>query len=66
MTPRVCASCQTTTSQPVAVAVEHSASAGGRTIYACPGKCADSFPPQRDPFDRGTLMARYVPVRRMR
>ncbi|MEU1800922.1 hypothetical protein [Streptomyces sp. NPDC019937] len=65
MTTQICARCDKPTSQPVLVAVEHSASVGGRTIYACPGKCAESFPRQSDPF-RGGLMARYVPVRQMR
>lgn len=50
MTSQICARCQRPTTAPVVVAIEHSASAGGRTIYACPGKCAHSFPTQRDPF----------------
>lgn len=66
MMPQVCARCETATGQLVVVAVEHGASVGGRTIYACPGKCAASFPPQRDPFEQGTLLSRYVPVRRWR
>ena len=65
MMPQVCARCQTTTRQPVVVAIEHGASVGGRTVYACPGKCADSFPKPRDPFD-GSLLAPYVPIRRGR
>ncbi|MFF7650522.1 hypothetical protein ACFZCY_11805 [Streptomyces sp. NPDC007983] len=60
MTPQVCARCQTTTSQPVVVAIEHGASVGGRTLYACPGPRADSFPKQRDPFEHS------FPVRRQR
>ena len=66
MSVQVCARCQKPTGDPVVVALEHSASAGGRTIYACPGECAASFPKQRDPFERGTLLARYVPIRRRR
>lgn len=66
MTSQVCARCDRPTSDPVVVAIEHGASTGGGTVYACPGKCADSFPCQRDPFDHGTLMARYVPIRRTR
>ncbi|MFI0821588.1 hypothetical protein ACH4TX_38990 [Streptomyces sp. NPDC021098] len=61
--PQVCARCQKTTSQPVVVAIGYGASAGGGTVYACPGKCADYFPEQRDPFER-TLPARDVDVRR--
>ncbi|MEU1800291.1 hypothetical protein [Streptomyces sp. NPDC019937] len=57
---QVCARCDETTSEPVVVAVEHGASVGGRTVCACPGKCAASFPPQRDPFD-GTTLARRDP-----
>ncbi|MEU1805011.1 hypothetical protein [Streptomyces sp. NPDC019937] len=53
--PQVCARCQATTSQPVVVAVEHGASVGGRTLYACP-RCAPTFPKQCDPF----------PIRRQR
>ncbi|MFF7649391.1 hypothetical protein ACFZCY_05960 [Streptomyces sp. NPDC007983] len=47
--PQVCARCQTTTREPVVVAIEHGASVGGRTLYACPG-CAPTFPKQRNPF----------------
>ena len=65
MSVQVCARCQTTTRQPVVVAIGHGASAGGGTVYACPGTCADSFPKQRDPFDCG-LLARDEPVRRQR
>ncbi|MEU5644346.1 SDR family NAD(P)-dependent oxidoreductase [Streptomyces milbemycinicus] len=36
MTSQICASCDKPTSKPVVVAIEHSASVGGRTIYACP------------------------------
>lgn len=50
MTPQVCARCQQTTSEPVIVAIGHGGSVGGHTVYACPGKCAASFPKQRDPF----------------
>ncbi|MGW2324847.1 hypothetical protein ACWC5C_03660 [Streptomyces sp. NPDC001700] len=50
MTPQVCARCQQTTSEPVVVAIKYSASAGGHTLYACPGKCAAAFPKQHDPF----------------
>ncbi|WP_246095960.1 hypothetical protein [Streptomyces botrytidirepellens] len=64
--PQVCARCQNTTSQPVIVAIGHGASAGGGTVYACPGKCADSPPKQPNPFGHGTLLARYVPARRWR
>ncbi|WP_063731872.1 hypothetical protein [Streptomyces sp. RTd22] len=63
MTPQVCARYDKPTSTPVVVAIEHGASAGGGTVYACPGKCADSIPRQRDPFDHGTLPARHEPVR---
>ncbi|MFI0780684.1 hypothetical protein [Streptomyces sp. NPDC021212] len=56
--PQVCARCQTTTSQPVVVAIGHGASAGGGTVYACPGTCADSFPKQRDPFEARDTLAR--------
>ncbi|RNG33591.1 hypothetical protein [Streptomyces botrytidirepellens] len=55
MSVQVCARCQTTTRQPVVVAIGHGASAGGVTVYACPD-CAPSFPKQRDPFD-GTILA---------
>lgn len=65
MTTQICGRCDKPTSEPVFIAIEHSASVGGRTIYACPGKCAESFPRQRDPF-RGGLLARYVPVGRRR
>ncbi|MEU0842147.1 hypothetical protein ABZ370_22110 [Streptomyces sp. NPDC005962] len=65
MSVQVCARCQTTTRQPVVVAIGHGASAGGGTVYACPGTCADSFPKQRDPFD-GNLLARDEPARRQR
>lgn len=65
MTVQICARCDKPTSAPVTVALEHSASVGGRTIYACPGKCAASFPRQRDPF-HGGLLSRYKPVRRRR
>ncbi|MEU1800126.1 hypothetical protein [Streptomyces sp. NPDC019937] len=60
--PQVCARCQTTTREPVVVAIEHGASVGGRTLYACP-TCAPTFPKQRCPFD-GSLLDRYEPVRR--
>jgi len=60
--PQVCARCQTTTGQPVVVAIGYGGSAGGGTVYACPG-CAPTFPQQRDPFD-GSLLARRDPVRR--
>lgn len=63
--PRVCARCQTTTRQPIVVAIGHGTSAGGGTVYACPGKCVDSFPKRRDPFGQA-LPARHVPVRRQR
>ncbi|MGY0061968.1 hypothetical protein ACWY4P_36455 [Streptomyces sp. LZ34] len=49
MTSQICASCDKPTSKPVVVAIEHSASAGGRTIYACP-EHASRFPQQRDPL----------------
>ena len=65
MSVQVCARCQTTTRQPVVVAIGHGASAGGGTVYACPGACADSFPKQRDPFEQA-LPARDVAVRRKR
>jgi len=60
--PQVCARCQTTTREPVVVAIGYGASAGGGTVYACPD-CASTFPQQRDPFDGG-LLARRDPVRR--
>ncbi|GAA0934703.1 hypothetical protein GCM10009574_060880 [Streptomyces asiaticus] len=63
--PQACARCQATTRQPVIVAIEHGASVGGRTVYACPGKCADSFPKQCGPFDGG-LPTRYVPISQRR
>jgi hypothetical protein len=59
VTTQICARCDKPTDEPVVIAHEHSASVGGRTIYACPGECAESFPRQRDPF-RGGLMSRYV------
>ncbi|MEU0846118.1 hypothetical protein ABZ370_42675 [Streptomyces sp. NPDC005962] len=49
MTTQVCARCQRPTDEPVVVAVEHGASAGGGTAYACPG-CAPGFPEPRDPL----------------
>ncbi|MER7788139.1 hypothetical protein [Streptomyces sp. NPDC097640] len=49
MTSQICASCDKPTSMPVVVAIEHSASAGGRPIYACP-EHASRFPQQRDPL----------------
>lgn len=65
MTVQICARCQTPTREPVIVAIGHGASAGGGTVYACPGTCADSFPKQRDPFDC-SLPARDEPARRQR
>ncbi|WP_055550155.1 hypothetical protein [Streptomyces sp. NBRC 110028] len=59
MTPQICARCQKTTREPVVVAIGHSASGGGGTVYACPG-CAPTFPQQRDPFS--SLLARDEPV----
>jgi len=56
VTFQVCARCDKPTSTPVVVAIEHGASVGGRTVYACPGRCADSFPPQRDPIAEATAM----------
>ena len=50
MSVQVCARCQTTTGQPVVVAIGYGASAGGGTVYAC-SSCAPTFPQQRDPFD---------------
>ncbi|MEU9793846.1 hypothetical protein AB0E27_24995 [Streptomyces sparsogenes] len=58
MTPQICARCDNPTSEPVTIALEHSASAGGRTIYACPGHCAASFPQQRDPLAEIAAMRR--------
>ncbi|WP_055546524.1 hypothetical protein [Streptomyces sp. NBRC 110028] len=58
MTSRVCARCDKRTSNPVVVAIEHGASVGGRTIYACPGRCAAGFPPQGDPFTEATALRR--------
>ncbi|WP_421108784.1 hypothetical protein [Streptomyces sp. NEAU-S77] len=49
MTRQICARCQQSTDEPVVVGVEHGASVGGRTTYACPG-CAPSFPKQVDVF----------------
>ncbi|MGR3933839.1 hypothetical protein [Streptomyces sp. BRA346] len=60
--PQVCARCQQTTSEPVVVAIEYGASAGGGTVFACPD-CAPTFPQQRDPFDHGRPAA-YTPVER--
>ncbi|MFI0820541.1 hypothetical protein ACH4TX_30740 [Streptomyces sp. NPDC021098] len=56
MMPQVCARCQESTSRPVIVAIEHGASGGGRTLYACPD-CAPTFPKQPDPF-AGTRLDR--------
>ncbi|MFI0820020.1 hypothetical protein ACH4TX_29430 [Streptomyces sp. NPDC021098] len=64
MTSQVCARCDKPTSAPVVVAIGYGASAGGGTVYACPGQCADSFPRQRDPFGHHALPTRDVPVRR--
>ncbi|RNG30421.1 hypothetical protein EEJ42_10560 [Streptomyces botrytidirepellens] len=64
MSVQVCARCQTTTRQPVVVAIEHSASAGAGTAYACPD-CAPTFPRQRDPFD-ASLLAHHRPAERGR
>jgi hypothetical protein len=61
---QVCARCQTTTQQPVVVAIAHGASAGGGTVYACTN-CAPTFPRQRDPFDAG-LLAHHRPAERGR
>lgn len=61
--PQICARCEESTSQPVVVAIEHSASVGGRTVYACPGKCAASFPPQRDPFHGRAVVSHDRPER---
>jgi len=63
VTVQICARCQTPTREPVVVAIGHGASAGGGTVYACPG-CAPTFPKQRDPF--GSLLARDERVRRQR
>ena len=52
--PQVCARCQTTTRQPVVVAIAYGASAGGGTVYACPTR-APTFPKQRGPFNGTTL-----------
>lgn len=49
MTRQICARCQQSTVEPVVVGMEHGASIGGRTAYACPG-CAPSFPKQVDVF----------------
>ncbi|WP_063735474.1 hypothetical protein [Streptomyces sp. RTd22] len=57
MSVQVCAHCQTTTRQPVVVAIGYGASAGGGTVYACPG-CAPTFQQQRDPFDDAGPMSR--------
>ncbi|MET7900358.1 hypothetical protein ABZS86_02395 [Streptomyces sp. NPDC005355] len=57
MSTQICARCQQPTTAPVVVALEHSASAGGRTIYACPG-CAPGFPKQRDPLAELAAMRR--------
>ena len=54
MSVQVCARCQTTTRQPVVVAIAYGASVGGGTVYACP-ECAPTFPKQRDPFDASLL-----------
>ncbi|MGW3571232.1 hypothetical protein ACWDSL_46390 [Streptomyces sp. NPDC000941] len=59
MTSQICARCDKPTREPVVVAIEHSASAGGRTAYACPG-CAPSFPKQRD------ILAELAAMRRAR
>lgn len=57
MTSRICARCDKPTSEPATVAIEHSASAGGRTVYACPA-CVPSFPKQRDPIAEIAAMRR--------
>lgn len=49
MTRQICGRCQQSTDEPVVVGVEHGASVGGRTTYACPD-CAPSFPKQVDVF----------------
>ncbi|MGY0061600.1 hypothetical protein ACWY4P_34540 [Streptomyces sp. LZ34] len=49
MTSQICARCDKPTTTPVIVGQVHSASGGGRTIYACP-KHAARFPAQRDPL----------------
>ncbi|RNG33572.1 hypothetical protein EEJ42_07150 [Streptomyces botrytidirepellens] len=63
MSVQVCARCQTTTRQPVVVALAYGASAGGGTVYACPD-CAPTFPKQRDPF-AGSLHACHGRVERV-
>jgi hypothetical protein len=62
--PQICARCQKSTREPVVVAIGHGASAGGGTVYACPG-CAPSFPKPRDPFDC-SFLDRNEPVRRQK
>ena len=64
MIPQICARCQQPTTNPVVVAIEHSASSGGRTLYACRGECADSFPKQRDPLAEAAAMRRARQQRR--
>lgn len=61
---QICARCQKPTREPVIVAIGYGGSAGGGTVYACPG-CAPTFPKQRDPFE-GILPARDVPDRGQR
>lgn len=55
MTSRICYRCQKPTSQPVPVAIKHSSSAGGATLYACPTHARD-YP--ADPFAQAAAMRR--------
>ncbi|MET7902632.1 hypothetical protein ABZS86_14600 [Streptomyces sp. NPDC005355] len=55
MTRQICARCQQSTDEPVIVGMEHGASVGGRTTYACPD-CAPSFPKQIDVFAAAAAM----------
>lgn len=50
--PQVCACCQQTTSEPVIVAIKHSASVGGHTLYAFTRQMRRQLPQTARPVPR--------------